>query len=120
MPSRGAFHRADAASVLAGERALVPFLGGVFHMLRYDNLTLAVKKILRGRQREETKRVIAFRSHWGFRSEYCNPAVALQSKPGLQGLILKDFRVYNEMPWYSLAGLLYLNRFWCIFGAIIY
>jgi len=33
-----------------------------------------VKKILRGRQRIETDRIIAFRSHWGYRSEYCNPA----------------------------------------------
>jgi hypothetical protein len=30
--------------------------------LRYDNLSSAVKKILRGRQREETERIIAFRS----------------------------------------------------------
>jgi hypothetical protein len=33
-----------------------------------------VKKILHGRQRIETDRVIAFRSHWGFQAEYCNPA----------------------------------------------
>jgi hypothetical protein len=36
---------------------------GVFHRQRYDNLTSAVKKILRGYQREETARFIAFRSH---------------------------------------------------------
>jgi len=42
--------------------------------LRYDNLSAAVKKILRGRQRVETERIIGFRSHWGFRGEYCNPA----------------------------------------------
>jgi hypothetical protein len=34
---------------------------------------MAVKKILRGPQRLETERVIAFRSHWGVLSEYCNP-----------------------------------------------
>lgn len=32
-----------------------------------------VKKILRGYQRIETGRMIAFRSHWGFESQYCNP-----------------------------------------------
>src|SRR5437879_2699645 len=37
--------------------------GGVFRLLRYDNLTSAVKKILRGYQREETTRFVAFRSH---------------------------------------------------------
>jgi hypothetical protein len=45
-------------------RALVtpPYLGGTFRRLRYDNLGSAVKKILRGFQREETARFIAFRS----------------------------------------------------------
>jgi len=33
-----------------------------------------VKRILRGHQREETERLIAFRSHWGFETEFCNPA----------------------------------------------
>ena len=40
----------------------------------YDNLKSAVKKILRGHQREETTRFMAFRSHWGFQSEFCTPA----------------------------------------------
>jgi hypothetical protein len=44
-----------------------------------------VKKILRGYQREETERVIAFRSHWGFRSEYCNRASG-NEKGGVEGL----------------------------------
>ena len=32
-----------------------------------------MQKILRGHQREETQRFIAFRSHCGFQSEFCNP-----------------------------------------------
>jgi len=47
--------------------------GGVFRRLRYDNLTAAVKRILRGSRREETQRFIAFHSHWQFQSEFCNP-----------------------------------------------
>ena len=78
MGSGGAFHRAytnaTQQAFLEGHEHAFDYFGGVFHTLRYDNLTIAVKKILRGRQREETERVIAFRSHWGFRSEYCNPA----------------------------------------------
>ena len=50
------------------------FFGGVFHRLRYDNLSLAVRKILRGHQREQTERFIMFRSHWSFESEFCNPS----------------------------------------------
>ena len=48
--------------------------GGVFRRMRYDNLTLAVRKILRGYQRHQTERFVAFRSHWGFDSEFCNPS----------------------------------------------
>src|SRR5205809_8043875 len=35
-------------------------------------------------RREETSRVIAFRSHWGFTSEYCNPASG-NEKGGVEG-----------------------------------
>jgi hypothetical protein len=38
---------------------LIRFFGGVFGLLRYDNLKSAVKKILRGYRREETARFIA-------------------------------------------------------------
>jgi len=78
MASGGAFHRAyphasQQAFLEAHEHAFAYF-GGVFARLRYDNLKSAVKKILRGYQRQESERFIAFRSHWGFQSEFCNPA----------------------------------------------
>jgi transposase len=78
MNSGGAFHRAytnatQQAFLEAHEHAFAYF-GGVFHTLRYDNLAAAVKKIMRGYERHETERMIAFRSHWGFVSEYCRPA----------------------------------------------
>jgi len=77
MASGGAFHCAfphasQQAFLEAHERAFAYF-GGVFGLCRYDNLKSAVKKILRGHQREETTRFIAFRSHWGFQSEFCTP-----------------------------------------------
>jgi len=53
-------------------------------VLRYDNLTSAVKRILRGSQREETERFIAFRSHWGYRSEFCTPGEG-HEKGGVEG-----------------------------------
>jgi hypothetical protein len=52
--------------------------------LRYDNLSSAVKKILRGQRREENERFIAFRSHWGFQSDFCNPARG-NEKGGVEG-----------------------------------
>ena len=56
MASGGAFHCAfphasQQAFLEAHERAFLYF-GGVFAVLRYDNLKSAVKKILRGHQRE--------------------------------------------------------------------
>jgi transposase len=88
MASGGAFHCAfphasQQAFLEAHERAFAYF-GGVFKTLRYDNLRSAVKKILRGHQREETTRFIAFRSHWGFESEFCTPAEG-HEKGGVEG-----------------------------------
>jgi transposase len=77
MASGAAFHRAyrratQQAFLEAHEHAF-EYFQGVFRLLRYDNLKTAVKKILRGYQREETARFIAFRSHWRFQSEFCSP-----------------------------------------------
>lgn len=88
MASGGAFHVAyphatQQAFLEAHERAF-RYFGGVFRLLRYDNLSSAVKKILRGRQREETDRLIAFRSHWGFQTDFCNPARG-NEKGGVEG-----------------------------------
>ena len=52
--------------------------------LRYDNLKSAVKQVLRGYRREGTSRFIAFRSHWRFQSEFCNPARG-NEKGGVEG-----------------------------------
>ena len=88
MAGGGAFHTAyfhatQQAFLEAHERAF-HYFGGVFRRLRYDNLKSAVKKILRGYQREETERLIAFRSHWGFQTEFCNPARG-NEKGGVEG-----------------------------------
>ena len=88
MGSGDAFHRAytnaTQQAFLEGHEHGFGYFGGVFRTLRYDNLSSAVKKIVRGRQREETTRVIAFRSHWGFQSEYCNPSSG-NEKGGVEG-----------------------------------
>ena len=77
MASGGAFHRAyphaSQQAFLEAHELAFAYFGGVFHRVRYDNLGSAVKRILRGSQREETERFIAFRSHWGFESEFCTP-----------------------------------------------
>ena len=78
MASGGAYHRAfthaTQQAFLEAHEMAFRYFGGVFRQLRYDNLKSVVKRILRGHQREETSRFIAFRSHWRFQSEFCNPA----------------------------------------------
>ena len=77
MASGAAFHRAyrraTQQAFLDAHEYAFRYFQGVFHLLRYDNLKAAVKKVLRGHQREEAARFIAFRSHWRFQSEFCSP-----------------------------------------------
>ena len=88
MASGAAFHCAylhatQQAFLEAHERAF-GYFGGVFRKLRYDNLSAAVKRILRGSRREETARFVAFRSHWRFEAEFCTPAEP-HEKGGIEG-----------------------------------
>lgn len=88
MASGGAFHRAyphaSQQAFLEGHELGFSYFGGVFRLLRYDNLSSAVKKILRGHQRQETERFIAFRSHWGFSAEFCTVGRG-NEKGGVEG-----------------------------------
>jgi transposase len=79
-----AYHRATQQAFLEAHEHAFSYFGGVFKVLRYDNLKAAVKKILRGFRREETARFIAFRSHWRFESEFCTPYEA-HEKGGIEG-----------------------------------
>src|SRR5580704_12471940 len=88
MASGAAFHctylHATQQAFLEAHELAFAYFGGVFHKLRYDNLTSAVKKILRGSRREETARFVAFRSHWRFEAEFCTPAEP-HEKGGIEG-----------------------------------
>jgi transposase len=88
MASGAAFHcaflHATQQAFLEAHELAFAYYSGVFRKLRYDNLTSAVKKILRGYQREQTARFIAFRSHWRFDSEFCTPGEG-HEKGGVEG-----------------------------------
>src|SRR5258708_29456761 len=88
MESGAAFHcaylHATQQAFLEGHELAFAYFGGVFRKLRYDNLTSAVAKILRGHRREETSRFVAFRSHWRFEAEFCTPAEP-HEKGGIEG-----------------------------------
>jgi transposase len=111
MASGAAFHRAypratQQAFLEAHELAFHSF-GGVFRRLRYDNLSAAVKKILRGFRREETTRFIAFRSHWGFEATFCTPGEG-HEKGGVEGEV-GTFRRNHWVPVPQVRDLEALN-----------
>jgi transposase len=112
MASGAAFHcaflHATQQAFLEAHEMAFAFFCGVFRKLRYDNLTSAVKKIVRGHRREETARFIAFRSHWHFESEFCTPGEA-HEKGGIEGEA-GYFRRNHWVPVPSAADLSELNR----------
>ena len=75
MASGAAFHcayrHASQQAFLEAHEWAFAYFGGVFAVLRYDNLGSAVKKVLRGQQWEETHRCIAFPPHWGVPGGVC-------------------------------------------------
>lgn len=112
MKSGAAYHRAylhatQQAFFEAHEHAFAYF-GGVFHLLRYDNLASAVTKVFRGHTRDEHIRFIAFRSHWQFRAEFCGPAQP-QEKGGVEGEV-GTFRRNHLVPVPEAQDLEAFNR----------
>jgi transposase len=88
MASGAAYHRAylraTQQAFLEAHELAFHYFGGVFRKLRYDNLSSAVKKILRGYEREMTVRFIAFRSHWQYEASFCTPGEG-HEKGGVEG-----------------------------------
>jgi transposase len=112
MASGAAFHcaylHATQQAFLEAHELAFAYFGGVFRKLRYDNLTSAVKKILRGHRREETTRFVAFRSHWRFEAEFCTPAEP-HEKGGIEGEA-GYFRRNHWVPVPEAADLAGLNH----------
>jgi len=74
-------------------------LGGVAtDKIRYDNLRSAVSRVLFGRNRTESDRWVAFRSHTGFDVFYCNPGIeGAHEKGGVEGEVGR-FRRNHLVP----------------------
>ena len=112
MASGAAFHcaylHATQQAFLEAHELAFCYFGGVFRKFRYDNLTSAVKKILRGSRREETARFVAFRSHWRFEAEFCTPAEP-HEKGGIEGEA-GYFRRNHWVPVPEAEDLADLNR----------
>ena len=72
--------------------------GGVPVVIRYDNLKAAVTKVLKGRDRQESERFIALRSHYRFDSFFCEPGIkGAHEKGGVEGEVGR-FRRRHLVP----------------------
>jgi len=86
-------HRVYASCVqealLEGHVTAFAVTGGVpREHIRYDNLTPAVTKVLKGRDRKENARWLSFRSWHGFEAFYCEPGIGgAHEKGGVEGEI---------------------------------
>jgi transposase len=90
-------------------RAFAHF-GGCPGRIRYDNLKAAVERVLRGRDRAESERFVALRSHYGFDSFFCQPGEkGAHEKGGVEGEIGR-FRRRHLVPVPHVEGLVELNE----------
>jgi transposase len=97
-----AFHVAFATQAqeafLEGHVLALEYFGAVPGRVRYDNLKPAVVRVLRGRDRAESERFIALRSHYGFDSFFCTPGKeGAYEKGGVEGEIGR-FRRRHLLP----------------------
>jgi transposase len=87
------------------------WFGGVFATLRFDNLSSAVKKVLKGRRRVETDRFVALRSHYLFESQFTTPGIeGAHEKGGVENEVGR-FRRNHLVPVPSFRDLAELNAF---------
>jgi transposase len=109
-----AFHVAFATQAqeafLEGHVLAFEYFGAVPGRVRYDNLGPAVVRVLRGRDRAESERFIALRSHYQFDSFFCVPGrEGAHEKGGVEGEIGR-FRRRHLVPVPAVASLAVLNQ----------
>jgi transposase len=108
-----AFHVAFATQAqeafLQGHVLAFQHFGAVPGRVRYYNLKPAVVRVLRGRDRDESGRFIALRSHYGFDSFFCRPGKdGAHEQGGVEGEIGR-FRRRHLVPVPTVASLAELN-----------
>ncbi len=108
-----AFHRVYANEAqevfIDGHVRAFEHFGGLPGRIRYDNLKPAVARVLKGRDRKETERFVAMRSHYGFDSFFCIPGQqGAHEKGGVEGEVGR-FRRRHLVPLPRVDTLAELN-----------
>jgi transposase len=67
-----AFPSQKQEAFFTGDAEAFRFFEGIPETLTYDNLKTVIKRVLKGRSRQEQERFITFRSHYLFASRFCN------------------------------------------------
>jgi transposase len=105
-----AFGTQAQEAFLEGHVLAFEYFGGVPGRIRYDNLKPAVIRVLKGRDRTESERFTALRSHYGFDSFFCRPGIdGAHEKGGVEGEIGR-FRRRHLVPVPTVATLGELNE----------
>jgi len=97
-----------------GQHQAFNWYHGVPARISYDNLTVAVQKVLRGRNREEQQAFVAFRSHYLFESHFSMPRHPQEQGrvESLVGYMRRNYfvpvprvRSFEELNWMLLERL---------------
>jgi transposase len=104
-----AFGTQAQEAFLEGHVLAFEYYGGVPGRIRYDNLKPPVIRVLKGRDRTESERFTALRSHYGFDSFFCRPGIdGAHEKGGMEGEIGR-FRRRHLVPVPTVASLAELH-----------
>ena len=105
-----AFGDETQQAFLEGHVRALEWHGGVFDLIRYDNLKSAVVRVLKGRRRVESDRFVGLRSHYRFESSFCLPGQqGAHEKGGIEGEIGR-FRRRHLVPVPEVGSLEELNE----------
>ena len=104
-----AFEVQSQQAFFEGHAYALAWFGGVFETIRYDNLKSAAKKTLRGRERVQNERFIAFRSHYLFQAWFTLSGIqGAHEKGGVEGEVGR-FRRNHLVPVPEVSTLEELN-----------
>ena len=78
-------------ALLEGLMRAFEFFGGVPQNVWFDNLTPAVKRVLKGREREVQRGFGLFQAYYGFKAQFCSPG-----KGNEKGGVERDVRTTEQ------------------------
>ncbi len=105
-----AFQDETQQAFLEGHVRALEWHGGVFDLIRYDNLKSAVTRVLKGRRRVESDRFVGLRSHYRFESSFCLPGVQGAHEKGGVEQEVGRFRRRHLVPVPEVGSLEELNE----------